>query len=120
VITIGIDRSVTAEDHLQALATGRAAVLETLAQMQLGTLDRSGLDEQTYLLVRLAALVATDAAPVSYRVHLGDSGALVLPAAEVLATLVAIAPVVGSARVLSAASQLTTAGFLAAAPSSVR
>jgi hypothetical protein len=93
VITIGIDRSVTAEDHLQALATGRAAVLETLAQMQLGTLDRSGLDEQTYLLVRLAALVATDAAPVSYRVHLGDSGALVLPAAKVLATLVAIAPV---------------------------
>jgi hypothetical protein len=32
---------------------------------------------------------------------------------------VAIAPVVGSARVLSAASKLTTAGFLAAAPSSV-
>ena len=88
--------------------------------MQLGTLDRSGLDEQTYLLVRLAALVATDAAPVSYRVHLGDSGALVLPAAKVLATLVAIAPVVGSARVLSAASKLTTAGFLAAAPPSVR
>jgi hypothetical protein len=30
---MGIDRTVTAEDHLQALATGRAAVLETLAQM---------------------------------------------------------------------------------------
>jgi 4-carboxymuconolactone decarboxylase len=120
VITIGIDRSVTAEDHLRALATGQAAVLETLTQMQLSTLDRSGLDEQTYLLVRLAALVATDAAPVSYRVHLGDSGALVLPAAKVLATLVAIAPVVGTGRVLSAASKLTTAGFLGAAPSSVR
>jgi 4-carboxymuconolactone decarboxylase len=117
---MGIDRTVTTEDHLQALATGQAAVLETLAQMQLSTLDRSGLDEHTYLMVRLAALVATDAGPVSYRVHLGDSGALVLPAAKVLATLVAIAPVVGSARVLSAASQLTTAGFLAAAPSSVR
>ena len=29
---MGIDRTVTAEDHLQALATGRAAVLETLAR----------------------------------------------------------------------------------------
>jgi hypothetical protein len=107
-------------ERLRALAEGHDSVLAAMAQMQLEALERSGLDEETYLLVRLAALVATDAAPVSYRVHLGDSGALVLPAAKVLATLVAIAPVVGSARVLSAASQLTTAGFLAAAPSSVR
>lgn len=109
MITIGIDRSVTAEDHLQALATGRAAVLEALAQMQLGTLDRSGLDEQTYLLVRLAALVATDAAPVSYRAHLGAAG---LSTSETLAVLVAITPVVGSARVLSAASKLARAELI--------
>ena len=69
--------------------------------MEVGALARSGLDEETYLLIRLAALVATDAALVSYRAHLGAAG---LSTAEVLAVLVAIASVVGSARVLSAAS----------------
>ena len=82
-------------------------MLETLARMEVGALARSGLDEETYLLIRLAALVATDAAPVSYRAHLGAAG---LSTAEVLAVLVAIAPVVGSARVLSAASKLGRPG----------
>ena len=39
--------------------------------MNLDAAERSGLDAQTYLLVRLAALVAMDAAPVSYLVTLG-------------------------------------------------
>jgi 4-carboxymuconolactone decarboxylase len=78
--------------------------------MQVGSLERSKLDEETYLLARLAALVATDAAPVSYRAHLGGAGHL--PTGKVLATLAAIAPVVGSARVLSGASKLVAAGLL--------
>ena len=97
------------EERLRALATGHDSVLEAMAQMQLGALERSGLDEETYLLVRLAALVATDAAPVSYRAHLGAAG---LSTAEILAALQAIAPVVGSARVLSAASKLGLAGLV--------
>jgi hypothetical protein len=36
------------EDQLGALAQGDAPVLETLAQMHLDTLERSGLDERTY------------------------------------------------------------------------
>jgi hypothetical protein len=32
------NRLVTPEEHLQALASGEAAVLETLARMQLGAL----------------------------------------------------------------------------------
>jgi 4-carboxymuconolactone decarboxylase len=103
-------RSETPEDQLRALATGEAGVLEALARMQVGSLERSRLDEETYLLARLAALVATDAAPVSYLAHLGRMGEL--PAAKVLATLAAVAPVVGSARVLSAASKLRAAGLL--------
>ena len=104
-----MDESRTARKQLRALADGQAGVLEALAQMELGSLERSTLDEETYLLVRLAALVATDAAPVSYRAHLGAAG---LSTAEILAVLVAIAPVVGSARVLSAASKLALAGLL--------
>ena len=98
------------QDQLRALATGEAGVLEALARMQVGSLERSKLDEETYLLARLAALVATDAEPVSYLAHLGRVGEL--PAAKVLATLAAVAPVVGSARVLSAASRLRASGLL--------
>ncbi len=109
---MGIERSATPEGRLRALAAGHASVLETLAQMQVGTLERSRLDEETYLLVRLAALVATDAAPAAYRAYLGAVGDAELPTARVLGVLVAIAPVVGSTRVLSAASQLVRAGLV--------
>ena len=102
----------TPEDQLRELAAGQAAILEAMAQMQVGALERSNLDEETYLLVRLAALVATDAGAVAYRTHLPGAGHPSIPAAKVLATFAAIAPVVGSARVLSAASELTSAGLL--------
>ncbi|HEX3211364.1 MAG TPA: carboxymuconolactone decarboxylase family protein [Actinomycetota bacterium] len=100
------------EERLRALAAGHDSVLEAMAQMQLGALELSGLDGETYLLIRLAALVATDAGPASYRAQLGAAGHTRLPMAKVLGTLVAIAPVVGSARVLSAAATLARAGLL--------
>lgn len=101
-----------AEERLRALAEGHDSVLEAMAQMQLGALERSGLDQETYLLIRLAALVATDAGPASYRAQLGAAGHTRLSMAKVLGALVAIAPVVGSARVLSAAATLARAGLL--------
>jgi hypothetical protein len=100
------------EERLRALAEGHDSVLAAMAQMQLEALERSGLDEETYLLIRLAALVAADAGPASYRAQLGAAGHTRLPMAKVLGALVAIAPVVGSARVLSAAATLARAGLL--------
>src|SRR5512144_924072 len=102
------------EDQLGALAQGDAPVLETLAQMHLDTLKRSGLDERTYFLVRLAALVAMDAAPVSYLVNIGAAVDAGVGPEEMRGTLVAIAPVVGSARVVSAAGNALRAFGLAA------
>jgi 4-carboxymuconolactone decarboxylase len=106
---MGIEPYATPEDRLRALAEGQTSVLETLARVPVEALERSGLDEETYLLIRLAALVAADA----YRAHLGAAG---LSTAKILATLVAIAPVVGSARVLSAAAKLALAGLVPADP----
>jgi 4-carboxymuconolactone decarboxylase len=110
-----------AEERLRALAEGHDSVLEAMAQMQLEALERSGLDEETYLLIRLAALVATDAGPASYRAQLsaasyraqlGVAGHTRVSMVKMLGALVAIAPVVGSARVLSAAATLARAGLL--------
>jgi 4-carboxymuconolactone decarboxylase len=112
---MGPEQRSTPESSLQALAAGEASTLETLTQMQIDARERSGLDEETYALVRLAALVATDAAPVAYLAHLGAAGNPGISTDKMLGTFVAIAPIVGSARVLSAASGMGRAGLIATA-----
>src|SRR5215472_10403658 len=96
-------------ETIAAVAQGNAVVFEELAQMTLHTLEHSGLDPQTYMLVRLAALVALDAAPVSYLLNIGATQEAKIPFETVQGMLVAIAPVVGSARVVSAASKMMDA-----------
>jgi len=107
-------RAQTAEQSMKGLAQGDPRVLETLTQMTSGTLERSGLDDQTYMLVRMAALVASDAAPVSYLVNLGVADEAGVPLDKVVGTMVAVAPVVGTARITSAASKMARAGILGA------
>jgi 4-carboxymuconolactone decarboxylase len=86
-----------------ALAEANAPVFETLVKMTLGTFERSGLDQETYLLARIAALVAMDASAPSYLFNVGTAAEAGVPLERIQGTLVAIAPVVGSARVASAA-----------------
>src|SRR5215218_6610379 len=94
----------TAPDNaLGRIAQGDAPVLETLLEINLDALERSGLDTETYLLVRLAALVAMDAAPLSYAMTLGVAADAGLTVEKAQSVLVAIAPIVGSARVTAAA-----------------
>jgi alkylhydroperoxidase/carboxymuconolactone decarboxylase family protein YurZ len=56
--------------------------------------------------VRIAALVAMDAAPASYLLNIGAAKELGVPPEKIRDTLAAIAPVVGSARVVSAARSI--------------
>ncbi|WP_433291830.1 carboxymuconolactone decarboxylase family protein [Actinoplanes sp. CA-030573] len=94
---------------IRELAQGGGPVLEALAKQSENALQHAGLDPQTALLVRIAALVALDAAPASYLVHLGiaDSGGMKAEAIE--ATLIELAPLVGSARIVSAAGKIDQA-----------
>jgi len=107
--------SASVEENLGGIAEGSAPVLETLTQMTLNTLERSGLDEETYILTRFAALVAMDAPPISYLLTLGAADDLGVPLERIQGTLVAVAPVVGSARVVSAAGNALRALGLAEA-----
>jgi 4-carboxymuconolactone decarboxylase len=92
-----------------------APVLETLVQMNEGVVERSGLDEETFMLVRIAALAASGAPPASYLVNLEAASELDLTLEQVQGVLVAIAPVVGSARVASAGGSILKAlGFATA------
>lgn len=101
--------TTTPQDNLSHIAQGDTPVLEQLVAMNLDSMVNSGLDPATYHLVRIAALVAMDAAPVSYLINLGaalDAGVTVDQAQS---ALIAIAPVVGSARVASAAGKILRA-----------
>lgn len=104
----------TAEQTLGSVARGEAPVLEQLAAMTLDTLERSRLSLETYLLARLAALVALDAPPASYILALEAAGEVGLSPQDVQGVLVAIAPIVGTARVVSAASKILAVLGLAA------
>jgi 4-carboxymuconolactone decarboxylase len=93
-------------------------VLEAITKMHLDTLESCDLDERAYHLVRIAALVASDAPPASYLVHLGVAAERGITAAEMQSTLVAIAPIVGSVRITAAAGNVLRGLGLAAAMTS--
>ena len=92
--------------------SSQTPVLDTLAAMTLDSIERCGLPPDTLILTRIAALVAMDAPPVSYLAHMGPAADSNLTARQVQDVLVAIAPVVGTARVMSAATHISEAlGF---------
>jgi alkylhydroperoxidase/carboxymuconolactone decarboxylase family protein YurZ len=104
----------SSESALTSIAAGDAPVLERLVAMNLDSMEHSQLDQKTYFLVRLAALVAMDAAPVSYLINLGMAADSGVELEDAQGMLIAIAPVVGTARVASAAGKVLRAFGLAA------
>jgi alkylhydroperoxidase/carboxymuconolactone decarboxylase family protein YurZ len=84
-------------------------VLDLLADMTAASLAASSLDPQTLALVRVAALVALDAPPVSYILNLAAAGDLGIDGDRVRGVLAAIAPIVGTARVASATGKIVEA-----------
>jgi alkylhydroperoxidase/carboxymuconolactone decarboxylase family protein YurZ len=91
------------------MATGKAPVLEALADINAVSLARAELDPVTLLLVRIAALVAVDAPAASYLMHIGPAVESGVTLELVQDVLVAIAPITGAPRVLSAAGNITDA-----------
>lgn len=106
------------EQTLSSVAAGDAPVLEQLVAMNLDSMVLSGLDDVTYHLVRLAALVSMDAAPVSYLINLQVAGDAGMTLDQAQGVLTAIAPIVGSARIASAAGKVLRAYGLGDALSS--
>jgi 4-carboxymuconolactone decarboxylase len=88
-------------------------VLDVLSKMTADSIEASSLDAETLMLVRIAALVAVDAPPASYLMNLGAAGELGITDEQVRGVLVAVAPIVGTARVASAAGKIVRALGLA-------
>ena len=77
--------------------------------MTADSVEASSLDPEQVMLVRIAALVAMDAPPVSYLYNLGATADFDVDADEIRGILAAIAPIVGTARVASATSKIVRA-----------
>ena len=95
------------------MAKGEAPVLEALADINAASLERTELDPATLILVRLAALAAVDAPPASYMAHLGPAAEVGVTLDKAQDVLVAVAPIVGTPRTMSAATKMVEALGLA-------
>ncbi|HYN94503.1 MAG TPA: carboxymuconolactone decarboxylase family protein [Pilimelia sp.] len=104
---MSVDAAVT--ELLESIVPGEAPLVESLVRMHVDTQAQSGLDDRTYLLVRLAALIATDASAASYLVNLTVADEIGITADDVRGVLIALGPLVGSARVLSGAERVLSA-----------
>jgi alkylhydroperoxidase/carboxymuconolactone decarboxylase family protein YurZ len=95
------------EEQLRRLALHDEEFIESVLAVNLNArLDEDDealrLSPKTHALVRLAALLALGAAPVSYQWNVGaalDAGATT---DEILGTMIAVAPISGIARVVQA------------------
>lgn len=101
------------EAMLQELAEGRLEALEFLTAVNVASIEASGLDAETLMLVRIAALAAIDAPVVSWLANLGVASETDLTVDQVRGALVAVAPLIGTARVISAAGKIQEALGLA-------
>jgi 4-carboxymuconolactone decarboxylase len=92
-----------------AESTRQTPVLDLLARMTEDSMTASTLDAETLVLVRIAALVAVDAPPVSYLLNLGAASEVGIDPERVRGVLAAVAPIVGTARVASATGKIADA-----------
>ena len=112
------DSNIRAGTHkVSTRKTGSAMpdtpVLDTLADITAVSVSRGSLEAREHMLARLAALVAVDAPAASYLLNLGTAVEMGMTLEDVQGVLVAVAPIVGTPRVVSAAGRITTAlGFV--------
>jgi alkylhydroperoxidase/carboxymuconolactone decarboxylase family protein YurZ len=91
------------------LALNEEGVLESVLGTALAGAEPRGLDAKTVALVRLAGLVALESAPASYQWIVASALAAGAGDGEVVAVLLALAPIVGIVRVSSAAPEVALA-----------
>ena len=87
-------------------------VLDTLAEMTAASLEHGSLEAREHMIARIAALVAVNAPPASYLMNAGTAGEIGISLEDVQGVLVAIAPIVGTTRVVASAGNIARAlGF---------
>ena len=105
-------------DALMGMSAGDLDLLAEGLEMREEWRQKSGLDQRSFALVKLAALVALDAPPASYQWQVANAMAVGVSAKDILGMLFAIAPQVGGPRVIAAAPEIMLALGLSLPPDS--
>jgi hypothetical protein len=87
-------------------------VLDTIMNITTASLDNYPGSPREFMLARLAALIAVDAPPASYLANAPAADQAGLTVEDIEGVMIAVAPIVGTPRVLSAAGHIFRAlGF---------
>ena len=97
------------KETLRRLALNDETFVTAVLGMGRDTVEVSRLDQKTHALARLSASLAVDAAPISYQSSVELALAAGATVDEIVGCLIAVAPVIGLARVVSAAPELALA-----------
>ena len=84
-------------------------VLDTLAAMTMASIERNSLTPREYVIARLAAMVAVDAPPISYVASASAIQESGLTTEDIQGVMIAVAPVTGAPRVMSAGGHILRA-----------
>lgn len=95
------------------MAKGDTPVLDALADINAVSLERTELNPESLVLVRLAALIAVDAPVSSYLLHMGPAAQAGVTIDQAQDVLVGVAPIVGTPRTAAAAAKIAEAFDLA-------
>ena len=94
------------------MAEEEAPVLAVLADITAVSLERSTLEPRELMLARIAALAAVDAPGASYLFNAGTAVDVGITLEDVRGVLIAVAPIVGTPRIVAATGNLVQAlGF---------
>jgi alkylhydroperoxidase/carboxymuconolactone decarboxylase family protein YurZ len=107
-----MDRGSQLDDYrctLRKLAVRDDRYIEALLQSDRENAALAGLDPQAHALVRMGALIAVNAAPPAYMNAVEAALAAGASHEQIVGTLIAVLPLVGEARVVSAAPNLVLA-----------
>jgi alkylhydroperoxidase/carboxymuconolactone decarboxylase family protein YurZ len=95
--------------------TEQTPVLDTITAMTATAADHNTLTPRDFMFARIAAMIAVDAPPASYLANAEAAEKSGITADDIQGIMIAIAPVVGSPRVVSAAGKILRALGLAIA-----
>jgi 4-carboxymuconolactone decarboxylase len=94
------------EERLRRLTLHDDHLIQSILAIPPGHVEAPGLDAKSCALVRLGALVALDAARMSYQWGVQWALAAGATADEIVGTLMAVAPITGVARVVAATPEV--------------
>jgi 4-carboxymuconolactone decarboxylase len=107
--TVQVDVDAETRDALSGVALGDVEMLGEALELREAAREDSGLDQRSFALVKIAALIALDSPPASYLWQISNAIDAGASPRDILGVLRAIAPQVGGPKAISAAPEIMVA-----------